>query len=733
MRTSRRASPSPAAQAWEASAPPAAAGAAGGSVVPLAERFAAASTATAYHRATSSFVMSHPSLRAVADSTDRALYVQAGDGPSLALGETPKRLHSVDYGDCSDCGDAALDRGAFAPGRSTSLPAVHSRLPPPAILPQAEADPSPRNAAYSALPFVKWTPLGNSFGDDPLPCQTGFEFSRPLPKGVPSKLLAAQAQSPDLAGAPRSRDSPQRLATAVPRSVEALPSAAELQDSRPASPLLSRTASLPLERRREAGAKGRRPLIRGFTAKVQTGPVFRCTYCGERLRTHKHFIQVWPEFIMCTPCAACPPCNTCHRKAFDAIVELGEGTKSFLCPLAEEEGGLRLCGHCALLYPVRTRRDLAEATAASLDWLEDKGLMFTDDLLKYQRTEAVGKMLWRLDSRPSSPQAGLASASPHRPLGGKHDARIFIRSEERLPSAAWIEKDPPFEPEAGDPARPRTPPSLASQRSLTIPVEGVSFAALNPTSATNIYGRCETEKVFVETPAPMGRSASVPARLVRRVGVVQGLPQTFFLSHLTHELLHAFLWCRQPEEGSLKLDVEEGMCNSVSASIFQDRLLAIDRREAALLAGETAAPPGVRTPLQNPVFAELAPGSPAAVELEKLLLDFERRVIATRLGDMERDDHACYGKGYRAMRDVISAIGLPRTVELTRIYGHSLDELVAAAGRLLESERHRRADERDMRRSRDVSAGRGNRKGGGSKANGPRGNEKWTDFVAVGA
>ncbi|CBZ53511.1 conserved hypothetical protein [Neospora caninum Liverpool] len=467
----------------------------------------------------------------------------------------------------------------------------------------------------------------------------------------------------------------------VARSLEALPQDSDLLGSRPATPSLTRTASLPVQ---SSDGTARRRLIPGFTVPMQTGIRLWCTYCGARLRSHKHLVQMWPEFIMCTPCAAGPSCSTCHRKAFDAVVDLKNGTKSYLCPHRSEEGGMHLCGHCALLCPVRSRRSLARSTATALAWLQSHGVHFTDDLLKYQRTEDVEHLLERLDTQEAL-QAHVncpAGSSPPPKPGSAAGNRVFIRSHESLPGTLSIEQGRPCEAFAGGATRTHTP-TLQSQRSFTIAVEAVTFAELNPTPATNIYGRCETEKLPVR-PGTHG-SSSVPERLVRRVGVVRGLPQTFFLSHLTHELLHAFIWCRQPGEGSLRLDVEEGMCNWVSSAIFKDRLEAIDAREADLLAGETAA--GVPSPLDSPVFSDIQRDSPAAVELEKLFLNFERRVINGRLGDMESDTHVCYGDGYRAMREVIAAIGLAKTVELTETYGDNLDNFVAAARRMKGTER----------------------------------------------
>nr|CEL67499.1 TPA: hypothetical protein BN1204_032990 [Neospora caninum Liverpool] len=631
-----------------------------GRVSPLTQRFAQQSSKVGYHRETSSFVMGPPSVRAVAQNVPGSIPV--------AHSEADCRQKTRAWAN-----DAEEADSKFA-GKSVSVPVLYAGLPAVAMSrPPKEL----LRGSSLVLPSMAWSTPGNSLGTRAAQLQ-GKVYTPPLSPSCSSESVARPASCRKPVNSP---DRAESWAIPVARSLEALPQDSDLLGSRPATPSLTRTASLPVQ---SSDGTARRRLIPGFTVPMQTGIRLWCTYCGARLRSHKHLVQMWPEFIMCTPCAAGPSCSTCHRKAFDAVVDLKNGTKSYLCPHRSEEGGMHLCGHCALLCPVRSRRSLARSTATALAWLQSHGVHFTDDLLKYQRTEDVEHLLERLDTQEAL-QAHVncpAGSSPPPKPGSAAGNRVFIRSHESLPGTLSIEQGRPCEAFAGGATRTHTP-TLQSQRSFTIAVEAVTFAELNPTPATNIYGRCETEKLPVR-PGTHG-SSSVPERLVRRVGVVRGLPQTFFLSHLTHELLHAFIWCRQPGEGSLRLDVEEGMCNWVSSAIFKDRLEAIDAREADLLAGETAA--GVPSPLDSPVFSDIQRDSPAAVELEKLFLNFERRVINGRLGDMESDTHVCYGDGYRAMREVIAAIGLAKTVELTETYGDNLDNFVAAARRMKGTER----------------------------------------------
>ncbi|KFG63860.1 hypothetical protein TGRUB_233180 [Toxoplasma gondii RUB] len=634
--------------------------AAGVGVSPLAERFAKQrlEEPLAYFRETSSAVMGVTPVRSTG----------VGHGSSHLFLAAHPGLQAV---------DPSSSRKS-PQGRVASMPTLCAGLPSTVVLGPAAPGGQLLRGSSLVLPPVTWSPASPRTRAADFP---GKMHSAP---STPSRSSTFESTfgGPHLRPEKKSAEPTESFPLPVAKSVEALPRAAELE-SRPATPLLTRTASLPLP----SSDKTRKRLIPGFTAPMQCGSTLWCTYCGDRLRTHKHLIQVWPEFIMCTLCAASPSCSTCHRKAFDAVVELKTSKKSFLCPKRADEGGLNLCGHCAVLSPVRSRKRLAQTTATAVAWLQSHGLHFTDDLLKYQRTEDVEQLLQRLDTDELLYGHLQSPAGSARKSRSADRNRVFIRSHESIPDTLCIEQGrQSAESLAGDQAE--TMP-LERQRSLTIPVESVTFASLNPTPGTNIYGRCETEKTTVKSPVN-GRCSSVPARLVRRVGVVRGLPQTFFLSHLTHELLHAYLWCRQPGEGSLRLDVEEGMCNWVSAEIFKDRLAAIDAREADMLAGEVAPASDAPTPLDSPVFAEVDRASPAALEIERLFLQFERRVINSRLRDMETDAHACYGDGYRAMREVIAAIGLPKTVELTRLYGDNLGNFVEAARKAKEAERTRR-------------------------------------------
>ncbi|PHJ21104.1 hypothetical protein CSUI_005060 [Cystoisospora suis] len=454
---------------------------------------------------------------------------------------------------------------------------------------------------------------------------------------------------------------------------------------------LPRSASLPTDGRLPVDRPGK-PVLEGFTVPVQEGAKPCCTYCGSRLRTHKHFAHIWPEFIMCTACAAHPPCNSCHRKAVDAFVPIKKKQKRILLPAVDEPGGLRLCGHCALLRPVRTKAELAAATANALDWLKDNGIRFSESVLKYQLNEAVGNLLRRLDTSTAltgSPCSGTALKEGLDP----HSNRIFIRARKGERNMLWTEQQAPF----GDCCT--TSHDMGTHRperkdlspSYTIPVESVTFVSLNPTVHTNIFGRCETEKVSLErlekedntlggeremsSPSSPSEDITACARLVRRVSVVRGLPDVLFRGHLVHELLHAFLWCHQPQAESLRLDVEEGMCNASSAAVFRQRLDDIRERELDLgCAGKSS--PELPPTLEKYVLQE---STEVRKDLELELLRFEARVIEARLEGMERDPHACYGRGYRAMRKLVTVSGLAAVVSLSRQFGHSVEAMLHAA------------------------------------------------------
>ncbi|KEP67163.1 UNVERIFIED_CONTAM: hypothetical protein HHA_233180 [Hammondia hammondi] len=644
---------------------------AGVGVSPLAQRFAQQrlEEPLAYVRATSSSVMGVTPVRLAG--------VRHGSS-HMFLAAHPG-LQTVDPFRKPDAVFPHPSSSRKSPkGRVASMPTLCAGLPSTVVVGPVTRNGQLLRGSSLVLPPVAWSAASPRTRAAAFPGKVHSAPSTPSHYSTFESVFGGPHSPPEK----RSAELTESLPLPVAKSVEALPRAAELE-SRPATPLLTRTASLPLP----SSDKTRKRLIPGFTAPMQSGGTLWCTYCGDRLRTHKHSIHVWPEFIMCTPCAASPSCSTCHRKAFDSVVELKTGKKSFLCPQRIDEGGLNLCGHCAVLSPVRSRKRLAQITATAVAWLQSHGLHFTDNLLKYQRTEDVEQLLQRLDTEELLYGHLQSPADSVRKPRAADRNRVFIRSHESLPDTLCIEQGrQSVENLVGDQAE-TTP--LETQRSLTIPVESVTFASLNPTPGTNIYGRCETEKTTVRSPVN-GRCSSVPARLVRRVGVVRGLPQTFFLSHLTHELLHAYLWCRQPGEGSLRLDVEEGICNWASAEILKDRLEAIDARESDILAGEVGPAPNAQTPLDSPVFAEVERASPAALEIERLFLQFERRVIYSRLGDMETDAHACYGEGYRAMREVIAAIGLPKTVELTRLYGDNLGNFVEVARKVKEAARTRR-------------------------------------------
>lgn len=394
----------------------------------------------------------------------------------------------------------------------------------------------------------------------------------------------------------------------------------------------------------------------------------RCSYCGDILRRRKYYSVVWPELGMCARCKdSLPNCHVCHRKAVDSPFmrdkpradcnlvshfsqERDSNSRAGGRKLLTNAGGLNLCGDCAGLDPVLTRSQVSRLVTEAATILHvDAGIRFDD--------------------------TGALSCLPamRRELAGSVNMR------------SGTEKDCPF----------------------PFPIEAADFQSLTRVASAHgdvSFGRCDTLKITLRVPtgthAP-DEGPTTEVRAVKRVLVARGLPESVFLAHLVHELLHAFLWCsRKGNNKPIHLALEEGVCNALTARVLQRRQGVLAAQERGLknlpetsktILGKTGLPVVSEVPCR-PECSAAVKDSPAGGTSQLPGLAFsacsqsmcpevahEMRVVDIRLRLMETHRDEIYGQGYRIVRDVVKRLGLREALRLVREEGGSIEEFKRAA------------------------------------------------------
>ncbi|EPT30561.1 hypothetical protein TGME49_244400 [Toxoplasma gondii ME49] len=401
-----------------------------------------------------------------------------------------------------------------------------------------------------------------------------------------------------------------------------------------------------------------------------TSNQFKCTFCGVTLLTRKYFASSWPEFIMCARCTeVLPTCHVCHRKAARAAYAddicwlpskfVGK-KKPTATGLPDQEssrtgtgghhrppgdvGGLNLCSECALLLPVVGDEQVSRLLEVAVAILRAEANISFDDTRVFRPT---------LLGEP----AALCTFGDHRNK-----------------SAAF-----PFPVLAMDVASLKT--SMHAKHSID--------------GGHTTFGRCETLEI-TETQTNAPRVSRT--RAIRRILVAKGLPESVFLAHLAHELMHAFLWC-STEGGqtapSIDLAVEEGLCNVMAARVLEIRDAQLASIETpTMVDGQSCAYPFAKPSNQKAAEAlSHAHGSGMGVSrtshqqtvnsteaaANAALIAYERKVIAVRLSLMAEDKDKVYGDGYRAVKKAAEALGIKRALHLVRTQGTSLEVFKRAA------------------------------------------------------
>ncbi|CBZ52107.1 conserved hypothetical protein [Neospora caninum Liverpool] len=379
----------------------------------------------------------------------------------------------------------------------------------------------------------------------------------------------------------------------------------------------------------------------------------KCTFCGAELLTRKYFASAWPEFIMCAKCKdGLPTCHVCHRKAAHAEHTdicwlpskfVGNKESSTTTGLTDQEnrrtlsggchrppasiGGLNLCSECVLLFPVVEDKQVNRLFKEAVTILRKEASISFDDSRVFHQSRLV---------EPAT-ASGLAD---------KNGCGGF-----------------PFPVHAVDLASLKT--SIYAKHSLH--------------GGHTTFGRCETLEIIERQTNPPLVSRM---RAVRQILVAKGLPESVFLAHLAHELMHAFLWCSSNgghATPSIDLAVEEGLCNVIAARVLELRDAQLASSEKRSLVGEQSCT--ARAGRQSDVSHAQESGkrsrtshltsSEAAANVA--LIAYERKVIAVRLSMMSEDKDKIYGDGYRAVRRAVEALGIKRALQLVRTAGSSLE------------------------------------------------------------
>ncbi|KEP64986.1 UNVERIFIED_CONTAM: hypothetical protein HHA_244400 [Hammondia hammondi] len=396
-----------------------------------------------------------------------------------------------------------------------------------------------------------------------------------------------------------------------------------------------------------------------------TSTPFKCTFCGVALLTRKYFASSWPEFIMCARCTeVLPACHVCHRKAApaayaDDICRLPSkfvGQKPTTTGLPDQEssrsrtgghhrppgdvGGLNLCSECALLRPVVGDEQVSRLLEVAVAILRAEANISFDDTRVFRPTLLA------------EPAATLCKLADHQNK-----------------SAAF-----PFPVLAMDIASLKT--SVHAKHSIH--------------GGHTTFGRCETLEI-TETQTNAPRVSRT--RAIRRILVAKGLPESVFLAHLAHELMHAFLWC-STEGGqtapSIDLAVEEGLCNVMAARVLEirDAQLAsietptmVDGQRCADLSAKPSNQKAAETLNHahrsgmgfSRTSHQKQTVNSTEVAANAALIAYERKVIAVRLSLMAEDKDKVYGDGYRAVKKAVEALGIKRALHLVRTQGISLE------------------------------------------------------------
>ncbi|PHJ15421.1 hypothetical protein CSUI_010768 [Cystoisospora suis] len=391
------------------------------------------------------------------------------------------------------------------------------------------------------------------------------------------------------------------------------------------------------------------------TTKAERPEQFYCCYCGDLLRRRKFFASVWPELAMCAGCKDnLPDCHVCQRKAVgSAYVQRAVRFKADSLQFYQEPhlrrktapnskgvgvkasaatGGLKLCDECAGLQPVLSPAQVSRLVAEAVV------ILYAEAGIWFGGTSAFSSFTDETREAPDH-------ESVRR--GGKKDS------------------------------------------SFPFPIEAVDLRLLAPAGTARgdvSFGRCDTLTLSGRAPLgahPLSGGSASEVRAVQRVLVAKGLPESVFLAHLVHELLHAFLWCSTSKiDKAIHPALEEGVCNALAARV-------LERRQEILMGQEERCPKGMRASPADEVSQLRASALADSPQLMSPAVAHEIKVVNLRLKLMETHRDEVYGEGYRIVRGVVKRAGLREALRLVRESGRSTEEFEEAAAEIAApKERH---------------------------------------------
>lgn len=393
---------------------------------------------------------------------------------------------------------------------------------------------------------------------------------------------------------------------------------------------------------------------------------YYCTYCNHRLSSRRSFVISWKDVIFCESCKNIPQCKACNKKAVPFAYTDPDGLPC-ISKSADFEG-LCICGQCMLIRPVGSDKlmihGIEERARTFLEAFF--GVAFNEELLSAQYEPEFDSIF--------------------RILSGSKDTDVVQELRGKQQPSERNTKPKPF----------------SSFPPLPFTVESTGCHLMG--RSRNIFGQCQTMTVTIPsrgtvTEYPVTRQTK--CRLVLRILVARGLPESLFLAHLVHELLHAFIYLST--EGGCKRGIErsceEGMCNTVMAACLHARCQVLQRRRKEIIdrlegiglrpmtkprPEELDSLPRVKQLLRSArTLNEPKHGSAEAwIVAESMLIpiprcipslyhqlgltEYELKVLNKKLSAMEYDDHEEYGKGYRRMRSLAERLPLSKILRNLR-------------------------------------------------------------------